>query len=1140
MSTKANTTPIVTTFTKPATKEKTPKEADATPRVNIQDLCEEHSEDILPVIIDKIRHDKRKEVHARLDFEESPKKRRIREGSQNSSARTLSARYRNPSERLRVRDRLRYNDQHGPNMDIARATETTLVIVKKGRECESPSFRVSKSGTSDGGHWKSKSKRHKSMDEDDLEVPWICEEVDPFTPQIRNFKSLRKTRMPNKVKNYDGKGDPEDHVKNFQAVAHVERWAMPTWCHMFNSTLIGAARVWFDELPLESIDGYKDLKAAFLAYFMQQKKYVKDPVEIHNIKQREGETIEEFMERFKVETGHMKGASEYMRISGFMHGVNNPELTKRLNEHVPKTMTNQSGTLQSGGLTSEASQGKDGGLASLPPLTRTPKEILTTKAGKFKPPPLMLKKQIEELVRADKLSHLIKEIIQGKEQPKVGKKEGPANDKSMAIYMIQPCHRMTRQKVTQSFERVSEITFPSLTTSSRTEGPLVIEAEIGGHMIHRMYVDGGSSTEVLYEHCFNQLRPEIKNQMVLTTTSLTGFSGETIWPLGQLRLLVTIGDADHSTKAWMNFMIIKSLSPYNGIIGRPEIREIQAVPSTAHGMLKFPADRGIVTIRSTILIPNECATEVAIRGTLSARGRTELCSPLKKNLDIFTWQPSDMTGVPRLITEHRLNIREGYSPVRQKKMGQASERAKAIQAIVTPFRKLIEKLNLSAATPLSVSWTLTKLITRYRWQSQMKRKRLFTPAKGYIAIQKCPSALRTLAPHTSGYHTEVEMLRDIDETFCTLHKINMKLNPKKCTFRAMEGMLLRFTISPEGIKPFPDKTEAVLQLSSPRTIKEVQSLNGKLASLNRFLSKSAEKSLPLFKTLKKCIKKSNFHWTPKAEQAFKELKQHFAVLITERGTVQMPVYFVSRALQGRELNYTPMEKLVLSLVFAAKRLRRYFQAHPIAILANFLVENPDESLLDTPVVAIPQEPWTLFTNGSSCVDGSGAGLILTSPEGTEFTYALRFQFTAYNNEAEYEALIVGLRILAHMGVHNVHVSVDSKLEANQVLGTYIAKEENMVKYLEKAKSLISGFANFSISQVLRIKNKKADALSIIASTSFAHLSKQVLVEILKEKSIQEKEVATVVEEEGPTLTPLIRVPKRWDPPLCDVEYECKA
>ncbi|GJQ88956.1 reverse transcriptase domain-containing protein [Tanacetum coccineum] len=343
-------------------------------------------------------------------------------------------------------------------------------------------------------------------------------------------------------------------------------------------------------------------------------------------------------------------------------------------------------------------------------------------------------------------------------------------------------------------------------------------------------------------------------------------------------------------------------------------------------------------------------------------------------------------------------------------------------------------------------------------------------------------------------YTETEMLRDIDEKFRMLRKIYMKLNPKKCTFGAVEGMFLRYMISPEGIKPCPDKLEVVLQLPSPWTIKE-------------------------------CIKKSNFHWTPEEEQAFKQLKHHLlelpllvvpkpkeeliiylyasygavsAVLMTERGTFQMPVYFVSRALQGPELNYAPMEKLVLELVFAAKRhyagrTQYHVSAKDIRERTDpsgFLVEKPDEAPPDKSVVETPQEPWTLFMDGSSCVDGSGAGLILTSPEGTE--------------------------IAAQIGVHNLHVSVDSKLVVNQVLGTYIAKEENMVKYLEKAKNLISGFGNFSISQVPRSKNKKADALSKIASTSFAHLSKQVLVEVLKEKSIQEKEVATVVEEEGPT------------------------
>ncbi|GKE95830.1 reverse transcriptase domain-containing protein [Tanacetum coccineum] len=164
-------------------------------------------------------------------------------------------------------------------------------------------------------YWKSRTKRRKLVDEDDLAVPCTYIDMDLFTPRIHNFKSSRKTRIPNNVKTYDGTGDPEDHLKIFQAAAQVERWVMPTWCHMFNSTLIGAARVWFEELPPKSIDRYKGLKTAFLAYFIQQKKYVKDLVEIHNIKQRDGETIEDFIERFKVKTGRMKGALECMRIT---------------------------------------------------------------------------------------------------------------------------------------------------------------------------------------------------------------------------------------------------------------------------------------------------------------------------------------------------------------------------------------------------------------------------------------------------------------------------------------------------------------------------------------------------------------------------------------------------------------------------------------------------------------------------------------------------------------------------------------------------------------------------------------------------------------------------------------------------------
>ncbi|GKE53922.1 reverse transcriptase domain-containing protein, partial [Tanacetum coccineum] len=184
---------------------------------------------------------------------------------------------------------------------------------------------------------------------------------------------------------------------------------------------------------------------------------------------------------------------------------------------------------------------------------------------------------------------------------------------------------------------------------------------------------------------------------------------------------------------------------------------------------------------------------------------------------------------------------------------------------------------------------------------------------------------------------------------------------------------------------------------------------------------------------------------------------------------------------------------------------------------------PKDNPPDTPIEDKKELPlpWILFTDGSSCIDGSRAGLIITNPKGNEFTYVLRFRFDATNNEAKYEALIVGLRIAEQMGVKNLQANVDLRLVANQVNGTYIAKEPGMIKYLEKVKNLTNTFKEFSIKQVPRGENKKADALSKMASISFAYLSKQVLVEELKEKSIDEKEVLAVVEEEGHTwMTPI--------------------
>ncbi|KAD3336930.1 hypothetical protein E3N88_32450 [Mikania micrantha] len=124
------------------------------------------------------------------------------------------------------------------------------------------------------------------------------------------------------------------------------------------------------------------------------------------------------------------------------------------------------------------------------------------------------------------------------------------------------------------------------------------------------------------------------------------------------------------------------------------------------------------------------------------------------------------------------------------------------------------------------------------------------------------------------------MLEDIEETFSTLKQINMTLNPAKCSIGSEEGKFLGHLVCMKDIRANPEKVRAIIEMLSPKTMKEVQRLNGKIASLHRFLSKSAKKSLPFFKVLKACNAKTCFQWTEEAEIAFNERKEYIANLPT--------------------------------------------------------------------------------------------------------------------------------------------------------------------------------------------------------------------------------------------------------------------
>ena len=164
--------------------------------------------------------------------------------------------------------------------------------------------------------------------------------------------------------------------------------------------------------------------------------------------------------------------------------------------------------------------------------------------------------------------------------------------------------------------------------------------------------------------------------------------------------------------------------------------------------------------------------------------------------------------------------------------------------------------------------------------------------------------------------------------------------------RSDDGKISRVHGVAKGIEATLDKIRAIMEIKRPRNVKEVQSLNGKVAALNRFVSREMEKCLPFFHTLKK-----SFEWTDECQQVFEELKAYLsappllspsqpgeelfpylavspaavsATLIREEEKVQKPVYYTRRALRRAEERYLPMEKLAFTLVTAARKLKPYF------------------------------------------------------------------------------------------------------------------------------------------------------------------------------------------------------------------------
>jgi ribonuclease HI len=257
--------------------------------------------------------------------------------------------------------------------------------------------------------------------------------------------------------------------------------------------------------------------------------------------------------------------------------------------------------------------------------------------------------------------------------------------------------------------------------------------------------------------------------------------------------------------------------------------------------------------------------------------------------------------------------------------------------------------------------------------------------------------------------------------------------------------------------------------------------------------------------------------------------------------VQRPVYYLSEVLTLSKQNYPHYQKVAYGVYMAARKLKHYFEEHPIMVvsttplseiigckdatgrvakwaieLAAHKIQYKPRTMINSQIIAdlfadwgehqyLPPAPdstyWRMNFNGSKMLGGLGASIVFTSPNGDKLQYVLQIHFRASNNVAEYEALVHGLKLAKEIGIRRILCFGDSDLVVHQVSGEWDAKDASMVSYRFYVQQLCGFFEGCEFHHVPKANNDEADRLSKIGSTK-QDIPVEVSLEIIHKPSIK--------------------------------------
>uniref|UniRef100_A0A2N9J4D3 Uncharacterized protein n=1 Tax=Fagus sylvatica TaxID=28930 RepID=A0A2N9J4D3_FAGSY len=1009
-----------------------------------------------------------------------------------------------------------------------------------------------------------------------------------FTKRVDEYPLPAKFKVP-QLKTFDGLKDPLDYLDSFRTVMRLQGVSDEIMCRAFPTNLRGSTRIWFNQLETGSIDTFAQLSPAFIDNFIGGRRLARPANYLLNIRQREGESLRSYVQRFNKEAVQIDELNEYVALTAFNAGLCKGDFLFQLCKDPPRSMSELMYEAQKFINTEDAFKARD----EFPSKKRKESEDRQFESSKS---------------RSSKQDYL--KIDRKNDDPKIkwpGKLRSNPAKRSKDLYCrfhrdhshtTEDCYALKEQietlirqgKLRKFVRRDNRETRPELRlprqeeNKDRTEDrPWVVIGEI--RTIVGGLVSGGTSRlsrKAYARQAHNILvtqrpRKNVKMDDKVITFSeddvrayqqikinkerlrpidipLMGFTGDKVRPSGVVSLMIEAGMYPKQVRTSVEFLVVDCPSAYNVIIGRSTLNKLRVVTSTYHLLVRFPTEHSIRELKGDQATAKECyfaslgletrhqtmtidegqrlvePTEklevvvlddekphktTSIGTKMDERLRESMIKFLKSNSDVFAWTHDDMPSINPSTICHRLNVDSSIRPIKQKRRVFAPDRNQAISDEVEKFltvgfireayypdwlanvvivkkpngkwRMCVDFMDLNKTCPKdrfplpridqfvdsTAGHRLLTFMDAFSGYNHImmdegdQEKTSFITSKGPFCYRVMPFRLENTGATyqrlmNKMFHNQIKRnvevyiddmlvktkdeanhLEDLEETFKTLCQYRMKLNPK----------LKVYLTSPPLLSP---------------------SQQGETLSLYLVVSLTAVSS----------------------------------ALIREEGGTQLLVYYTSKAFQGAEERYLAMEKLALALAMnkpdVARRLIQWVielsefdieyrprQAIKAQALADFIAEFTVAE--EEPSKEKLERKWEVEIDGSSVKGAGGVGIVFKTPEGHLLKHSVLLQYPTTNNEAEYEALLTGLRIARELGATTLRVQSDSQLIVGQVNGEYEAKEDRMAKYLNLVRNTIRWFDEVTLVQVPREQNTEADTLAKLASSEEA-INQQIEVQ----------------------------------------------